>query len=289
MDKWLRPGLKNLLQDSTYSDCRVVVGSEIFNCHKNILGVASEFFNRLFLSSFKEAATDKVDLKDVTPETFKNFLEYIYTYDPKCLDEHDNNMLMDLLECANKWLVPSLTGDGAKLLEKRAESLTSIGQLIPIFGRVYDHIMNDQLTKNISSMIRSICGASVNCDEALLLSPDAFDHFLVTIEGTLPEIDRFNLLNLYVKINGYQVNMDADNASGASEDDAKATNTDVKANEKFSINHNLSKSYVKQLIGRIDFTKMDIEEFYEGPRHSDLITHDMKIEFMYDIILNKLN
>ncbi|KAJ5077239.1 pep-cterm sorting domain-containing protein [Anaeramoeba ignava] len=53
--------------------------STIFYCHRGILSFRSEYFNALLRSKMKEYQEGKVIFNDISSQTMKNILEYIYT------------------------------------------------------------------------------------------------------------------------------------------------------------------------------------------------------------------
>ncbi|KAH8309879.1 hypothetical protein KR067_010245, partial [Drosophila pandora] len=108
------------------------VENESFDCHKLVLGSASEFFERMFLSDFQESKTAEFRLNDVSPDTFRVFLDYVYTYDFEKLKTNPNEMILNLFECGSKWLVESITADCAAVLTQRASEM-SIGNLVETF------------------------------------------------------------------------------------------------------------------------------------------------------------
>ncbi|GFS20937.1 kelch-like protein 38 [Elysia marginata] len=70
--------LASLMDDPTFSDVVVVVGSSTFSCHRNILAAISGFFNAAFRTDMKEAHERRIDLKGVDEETFSMLLTCIY-------------------------------------------------------------------------------------------------------------------------------------------------------------------------------------------------------------------
>ncbi|KAH8315324.1 hypothetical protein KR074_007966, partial [Drosophila pseudoananassae] len=92
----------------------------------------SEFFERMFLCDFQESQSSEYRLNDLSPNTFRKFMDYVYTYDCKKLEENTNEMILDLFECGNKWLVESITADCQAILTARAPQM-NIGNLINTF------------------------------------------------------------------------------------------------------------------------------------------------------------
>ena len=87
------------MSDSTLSDFSIVLNTEEFKVHKSVLSARSPVFKKMFLSGMKEAADNKVEIKDVEPSTFKKFLEFIYCCK---IPEDLQHYAMDLFELADK-------------------------------------------------------------------------------------------------------------------------------------------------------------------------------------------
>lgn len=53
----------------------------MLNAHKNILAINSDYFDRMFTSSFKERNQDKIEINitDVSYETLKTLIDFFYT------------------------------------------------------------------------------------------------------------------------------------------------------------------------------------------------------------------
>ncbi|XP_017002140.2 kelch repeat and BTB domain-containing protein 3-like [Drosophila takahashii] len=200
MDDWLEPAFANLLENKKFSDCQIIVGKESFDSHKVILASASEFFERMFLSDFKESKSGQFRLSEVKPETFAKFLHYVYTYNKKKLEENTNLMIMELLSCGSTWLVQSITSDCAAILKVRAPNMV-ISDLVELFQ--YAHNTNNKELIEISvKYLRSRFGTTMNCYDALLLTSDVFEQYTIISEGYLPEIERFKMIESYVTVNG---------------------------------------------------------------------------------------
>jgi len=67
------------LMNPMLSDLQIRVGDKIFPVHKIVLAAQSQIFRSMFESGWKETESKTIDLLDVTPETFKLFLTFLYT------------------------------------------------------------------------------------------------------------------------------------------------------------------------------------------------------------------
>ncbi|KAH8364504.1 hypothetical protein KR084_007460, partial [Drosophila pseudotakahashii] len=196
----LEPAFNNLLENKKFSDCQILVGKESFDCHKVILASASEFFERMFLSDFRESKSGQFRLSEVKPETFAKFLHYVYTYNKTKLEENTNSMILELLSCGSTWLVQSITSDCAAILKVRAPNMV-ITHLIELFQCAHN-INSKELIEISVKYLRSRFGTTMNCFDALLLTSDVFEQYTIITEGYLPEIERFRMIESYVTMNG---------------------------------------------------------------------------------------
>nr|XP_043066553.1 kelch repeat and BTB domain-containing protein 4-like [Drosophila bipectinata] len=199
MDKWLRPSFANLMKNKKFSDCRILVENESFDCHKLILSSASEFFERMFLSDFQESQSSEYRLSDVSPDTFRIFMDYVYTYDCKKLEENTNMMILNLFECGNKWLVESITADCQAILTARAPQM-GLGNLIATFQ--FSHNAENKDLIGVVSCNLYRFGPNMNCDAALFLTSDVFEKYVILSDGYIPEVERFKMIEAYATVNG---------------------------------------------------------------------------------------
>jgi len=97
--------MRQSLTSSKFSDVviRCENGKE-FNCHKAILAARSVYFEKMFTLPLSESSSGVVEMKEIDSDTFEAFLQYIYTGKV----ENDQFDKMALLDCANRFDVPSL-------------------------------------------------------------------------------------------------------------------------------------------------------------------------------------
>jgi len=65
--------------DNLFTDIILLVDKNRIYCHRLVLGMYSNFFERMFLSGMKESQRNEVNLKDVDLETVKNLIYFMYT------------------------------------------------------------------------------------------------------------------------------------------------------------------------------------------------------------------
>ena len=58
---------------------KVACGDRVFECHQFMLSSRSPVFRAMFQSDMTEAATKRVDIQDLQPDTVNDMLLYIYT------------------------------------------------------------------------------------------------------------------------------------------------------------------------------------------------------------------
>ncbi|KAH8379939.1 hypothetical protein KR009_008113, partial [Drosophila setifemur] len=287
---------KRMLDERIFTDCRITVGTKVFHCHKMILGVASEFFERSFLSDFKEAASGELSLPNIEPETFDQFLQYVYTYDKGILETYDELALAKLMQCADMWLVPSLQAACNKLILKKMDFM-NISSLLVYFEYVHD-VNNESLIASVSIYLNKFSGHNFP-DEVYQLGSDAFRKLITIIERDSPKRKLYDMLEKYLEINGFILNEQEpkkyefkwpSNGTEASPDgcnvnpnpfELKPSRLSGPSQDSKSKAINLQ--YVKELFNLIDYTKMTIQEFYEGPGKSKVFSFEEKYYFLYRI------
>ncbi|XP_017100146.2 kelch-like protein 40 [Drosophila bipectinata] len=166
-----------LLENKQFSDCRIMVDGQGFDCHKVVLASASEFFERMFLSDFKESNSGEYILGDVNPETFAVFLEQVYTHDTNKLKKLTIRSLMELRECATRLLVPSVATNATSELLSRADSV-GFEDLIVLFENL--HNSNEDLKKIVYALARCF---KDSLDSSAVMSPtrNAFHKYITEL------------------------------------------------------------------------------------------------------------
>ena len=81
-----------------YSDVVLVVKSERFHVHRNILGVWSEVLTAMFTSHFKEKTAQEVPLPEKKSAEIKEMLLVIYPTSAKPIDQSNYVFLLNLSE-----------------------------------------------------------------------------------------------------------------------------------------------------------------------------------------------
>lgn len=96
----------NLLSDGTFSDLTFILdGGERIKAHKAILASRCDVFKTMLSSAMREGLKDEIEIKDTSPEVFKNIINYIYTDE---VELHDISMIVNLLIESNKYCLTRL-------------------------------------------------------------------------------------------------------------------------------------------------------------------------------------
>ncbi|XP_017060200.2 kelch-like protein 40 [Drosophila ficusphila] len=185
-----------LLNAKKFSDCRIQVEPYTHYCHKIILAGISEFFEGLLLKS-PNLENGAYLLNDVSTETFCKFIRYAYTKNVKDFDKYSDSTIMELFECGSKWLVKQLASVCMELLKKRAESMACDG-LLNLFEFSVKLNNNDLLVESKYNLIERF-PASLNCYDALCMDSKAFEYYFKAIQGALPEVERFRMVQSYTE------------------------------------------------------------------------------------------
>uniref|UniRef100_UPI00358DE3EC speckle-type POZ protein isoform X2 n=2 Tax=Myxine glutinosa TaxID=7769 RepID=UPI00358DE3EC len=94
----------DLWESNRFTDCCLCVCGREFNAHKAILAARSAVFNAMFKHEMEETKKNRVEIKDVEPEVFKEMLRFVYTGRAPNLEK----MADDLLAAADKYALDRL-------------------------------------------------------------------------------------------------------------------------------------------------------------------------------------
>lgn len=100
------PGLQNLLESGQYSDVTLNIKGKEFKVHKIVLAAQSPVFAAMMLHDTKEKATGIVNIEDVEPEVFPEFLHFLYS---GCTQDLNSENVIDLYTVADKYEVTELS------------------------------------------------------------------------------------------------------------------------------------------------------------------------------------
>ncbi|XP_017121544.1 kelch-like protein 41 [Drosophila elegans] len=291
-----------LMEQGKFSDCRIKVGSETFDCHKIILASVSDYFDRLFL-----AESTIYSLVNVKPETFKNFLKYAYTRNENDFDNYSSAMIMELFECGSKWLVKSMTNICSNHLKIHCYSMP-YGDMLKMFE--FSHKMDNLELINVSEeLMTKRFAKSLNCFEALHLTPNVFEKYVLATSEVLPEVERFKMIQAYLDLHGLK--FDKSNQSSLKEikdKKAKIINSDTENDDyDLPVPEELSpptlgigemekchleprnSDFVHKLLSYINYKLICSQDFYEVVGKSDLLTFQEKFENLYLTIMSSDN
>jgi len=95
---------KELFQTGKFSDIKIRVASREFAVHRCILSLASEVFERMFLSDMIETHSNLIEITDLSEDICQEMLRFIYCHEVEQLDLH----ALDLLYAADKYAIEDL-------------------------------------------------------------------------------------------------------------------------------------------------------------------------------------
>lgn len=95
---------KELFQTGKFSDIKIKVSSKEFLVHRCILSLASEVFERMFLSDMIETRSNIIEINDISDDICEEMLRFIYCNEIKHLDIN----ALDLLYAADKYAIENL-------------------------------------------------------------------------------------------------------------------------------------------------------------------------------------
>ena len=82
------------------ADITVIVGNEMFKCHKVVLFARSSYFRGLFESGMRESRDNTITMSDITPGLFYHVLKFLYSGQ---LPPHLSELAFELLPFTEKY------------------------------------------------------------------------------------------------------------------------------------------------------------------------------------------
>ncbi|XP_041674213.1 uncharacterized protein LOC121529996 [Drosophila eugracilis] len=291
-DNKSRSYIAELSRTNRHSDCSFLIEGEngntkTFPCHKLIFSSASDVFDRMLFGDYFESSSGIVRISDVEPEIFEKFREYIYDCDYEKLQKYDFDTLVRLCELGNKYLVDHIQDDIIRVFMDRKYSF-DMGQLLRLY-QLGHQITRDSLIKKIGWKIQCCTLDKLEHPFILKLNFHIFRNYLFLITGKINEVQRFKLLEKYLKHNNIEVtevqepmvkvnNESSNNVENAEADMDSARSSTVSEEVKDDMPNDL-----RRLINQFEFFKSTPDEYHEGPGKSNLLTMAQKYEHMYEI------
>ncbi|KAH8314667.1 hypothetical protein KR074_008015, partial [Drosophila pseudoananassae] len=186
------------LDSRLFSDICIQVDDKKFKCHRFVLACASEFFEKLFLNDGAE--TGKVLLGDTTPQVFEIILNFIYTENDEPFQNLTYSELLDIVICANMWLIREVEELCTDLLKKKIIGVDPVG-LIEFF-EVFYLLNNEEFLLKIIKIFEH--GSHIDIQNLLRLGFSCFEEFLRKISDIVPETQRFDMVEKWIQTNDSQ-------------------------------------------------------------------------------------
>ena len=240
-----------MFKNELLSDAKFRVGKddgniEVMHAHKYVLATASPVFFAMLFGDLAEN-TDMIDVKDCDPESFTEFLRFVYC-------DHANlnsNSVLGVLYLAKKYIIPVLVKQCVSYL---MENIT-IDNVLEVLhcARCFSE---EKLERHCWSLVSRKTYDIVNSEAFLDIEKPLLAAILERNSLTINEIDLFNAVKNW------------------SEKEC--------ARAQLEINSENQREVLGTLINLIRFPVMSAKEFAEGPARSNLLdVKDIKDVFIY--------
>jgi speckle-type POZ protein len=118
----LNQQLEHTYRNGDFADMEVVCNTEVFKCHQFMLAARSPVLRAMFQSPMTEAATRRLEIKDLSPDVVDAMLLFVYTGNVPNLAE----AAAELLEAAEKYQIDQLKD----ICEQQLIETTDIGNAV---------------------------------------------------------------------------------------------------------------------------------------------------------------
>ncbi|XP_017068188.1 ectoderm-neural cortex protein 1-like [Drosophila eugracilis] len=241
---------KQLLKSGLFSDICIRIEGTSFRCHKIILACASEFFEKLFQND--GLTTGEVTLEETTPEIFQIFLDFIYDpVDNQALESLSPEVLMSLMKCANMWLAEDFVDKCASILISQREHMQP-ETLISLFAVSYEMDHKPLMVQTIE-ILKDSWRSAMDDRATVKMNIGCFVEYFENTYNVFRPRRRFKMIENWVKENNYVRN----------------SPLDWKA--------------ITEIVKSIQFQELSVEEFYNGPGKSNILSDSEKFEILYRV------
>jgi len=103
--KKLQSDLIHMFESAKFTDVTFLVQGEEIAAHKSVLASRSAYFEKMFDAEMQESATNRVEVTDVDPATFKAVLRFLYG---GVMEEKEFKSLAELIVAADKYGIDDL-------------------------------------------------------------------------------------------------------------------------------------------------------------------------------------
>lgn len=142
-----------LLKTGYLSDISLLVGEKTFLAHKLILSARSSVFAAMFTHDSVEKQKSRVEIPDVSPETFEAFLTYLYT--GTLTGDLEDTSAEKLLVVADKYGIEQLKSMCEEYLITRVNCIERAPNLLLFAKSVNAHKLRDSVLEFIRKYVLS--------------------------------------------------------------------------------------------------------------------------------------
>ena len=235
-----------LLSDVSFKVGKDDSTSEVMHAHKYVLATASPVFFAMLYGDLAEN-TNIIDVKDCDPESFTEFLRFVY-----CDQANLNSSnVLGVLYVAKKYILPVLVKQCVSFLMENI----AIDNVLEVL-HCARYFSEEKLERHCWSLVSRKTYDIVNSEAFLNVEKPLLSAILERDSLTISEIDLFNAVKNWSEkqCTREELNISAENQRGV----------------------------IGELINLIRFPVMSAKEFAEGPARSDLLhVKDIKDIFIY--------
>ncbi|XP_011153908.1 uncharacterized protein LOC105191868 [Harpegnathos saltator] len=244
-----------LLETGQWSDCNFIVGQEphqqTLKGHKLFLAMSSPVFEAMFYGGMAEK-NDPIPIRDVQPEAFKAFLQYIYT---DRVELGSFELACELCYCAKKYMLPCLVEECTKYLWSDLSPKKACRAYE--FAKLFEEpVLLDRCLQIICTKTNEVLKESTWEDVELgtLVTVLEQDNLQIT-----SEIELFTAMERWAKAECSRKSLDIANGKSL-------------------------KSVIGDALSKIRFLSLTPQEFAEGPGMSPLLTQDEAFAILMNLL-----
>jgi len=149
--------IETLFDTGSFSDIDIFCSDKTFHCHKCVLALHSQVFERMFQSNMREDIDNTIEIEDIDAKSLELFLRFLYSF--KLPSNLDAKSLSDVMLCADKYGVEALVVEslgkllGVISIETSAMAYVKVVQYASVLqARGFKSKLQDFIGRNLKAV-----------------------------------------------------------------------------------------------------------------------------------------
>ncbi len=146
---------RKMLKDEVACDVTIIPNNQVpIKCHKNFLCAHSTVLDVMFQTQMKESKTSTVEMPDMSEQSVRAFLEYLYLWEVKAANK-SSLIAFELLHAGHKYDIKKLEESMEKILLSKESIWYNVDVAMKLFLFARNHPEGDQLKMKAIQVLKA--------------------------------------------------------------------------------------------------------------------------------------